>query len=249
MKTVGNGVTNGTELTEGTDPNDPCDFVLENATVEPSTEWNDTDCDGDGVTNGTEVVNDTNPLDLCDFVVTSQTLEPSDEWNEADCDSDGVINELEVVGDTDGDNIFDVFDTDDDNDNIPTIEEDMNLDLDWFNDDCNFNGIVDYLDPIPCDLIPQGFSPNDDGVNDVLMIPGLSNYPDFILQIYNRYGNIVYDYKNAGKVDPDWWNAYSNGRWTMNKDSEKVPAGTYFIILDYNKGDKEPIQDWIYVNY
>ena len=45
----GDGVTNGQEVSDGTDPVDPCDFILENQTVDPSQEWLDTDCDGDGV--------------------------------------------------------------------------------------------------------------------------------------------------------------------------------------------------------
>ncbi|MEZ4875556.1 MAG: thrombospondin type 3 repeat-containing protein [Flavobacteriaceae bacterium] len=52
----GDGVTNGQEVIDGTDPVDPCDFVLVyRRTFTTSFQaWLDADCDGDGVTNGDE---------------------------------------------------------------------------------------------------------------------------------------------------------------------------------------------------
>ena len=47
-----------------------------------------------------------------------------------------------------------------------TEEEDTNDDGDYTNDDCNVNGIPNYLDPLSCDIVPNGFSPNNDGDND-----------------------------------------------------------------------------------
>ncbi|MEZ4875554.1 MAG: thrombospondin type 3 repeat-containing protein [Flavobacteriaceae bacterium] len=60
-------MTNGQEVIDGTDPVDPCDFVLASQTLPPSQAWLDADCDGDGVTNGDEVADGTDPLDNCGF--------------------------------------------------------------------------------------------------------------------------------------------------------------------------------------
>ncbi|WP_294675628.1 Ig-like domain-containing protein [uncultured Fluviicola sp.] len=97
----GDGVTNGDETTDGTDPNDPCDFTLASQTVSPAAAWNTADCDGDGVPNGTEVTDGDNPLDPCDFTLASQTVTPNTTWNNADCDGDGVPNGTEVTDGTD----------------------------------------------------------------------------------------------------------------------------------------------------
>ena len=70
----GDGVPNGQEQTDGTNPSDPCDFNIASATATPSAEWNTADCDGDGVTNGQEVTDGTNPSDPCDVVAANITL-------------------------------------------------------------------------------------------------------------------------------------------------------------------------------
>jgi len=88
----GDGVTNGDEATDGTDPQDPCSFLLASQTVTTSTEWDNLDCDGDGVTNSDEVNDGTDPLDPCSLVLESQTVPPSDAWALLDCDGDGNPN-------------------------------------------------------------------------------------------------------------------------------------------------------------
>lgn len=58
VDTDGDGVLDATEATDGTDPNDLCDFVLASQTETPSATWDSTDCDNDGVPNA----NDAEPL-------------------------------------------------------------------------------------------------------------------------------------------------------------------------------------------
>ena len=63
-----------------------------------------------------------------------------------------------------------------------------------FDDDCDGDGIPDYLDPDPCNTdVPQGLSPNNDGLNDYLVIPGILRHPESRLQVFNRWGHAVYD--------------------------------------------------------
>jgi large repetitive protein len=65
LDTDGDGVIDGTEITDGTVSTDPCDFVLANQTVTPTTAWLALDCDNDGVTNGDEVADGSDPFDEC----------------------------------------------------------------------------------------------------------------------------------------------------------------------------------------
>jgi len=76
-------------------------------------------------------------------------------------------------------------------------------------------------------IVHQGLSPNGDGMNDVLTIDGITNYPDNKLMIINRSGQLVYEargYDNIAKV--------FDGR--SNKTGAKQLPGTYFYSLDYN---------------
>jgi gliding motility-associated-like protein/uncharacterized repeat protein (TIGR01451 family) len=101
-----------------------------------------------------------------------------------------------------------------------------------------------------CELvIPTGFSPNDDGIQDTWRITCLENYPDARVEIYNRWGNLVFEKDNFGNPDVHgadaWWSGYSSKKWTFGND--KLPASTYFFILDLNDGN-EPLTGHLFLN-
>ena len=60
--TDGDGVKDGKELMDGTNPLDHCSFISSSQTLPPDTTWNSADCDGDGLTNSEEKtgINDPN---------------------------------------------------------------------------------------------------------------------------------------------------------------------------------------------
>lgn len=102
------------------------------------------------------------------------------------------------------------------------------------------------VDLTKCDdiLIPDGFSPNGDNVNDAFVIKDIEiDYPRFTLEIYNRYGNILY----RGNINtPNW-----NGTTTvggMKFGNNVVPVGVYFYILEFNDGVREPKQGRLYLS-
>ncbi|MDT0539394.1 PKD domain-containing protein [Croceitalea sp. P059] len=97
------------------------------------------------------------------------------------------------------------------------------------------------IDPT-CLTIYNEFSPNDDGVNDFFQIDCISRYPNNILRVYNRWGNIVFEQQNYDNT----WDGLSNGRATIS-DQELLPVGTYYYILDLGDGS-EPVSDWLYIN-
>ncbi|BAU52148.1 Cadherin-like beta sandwich domain protein [Mucilaginibacter gotjawali] len=71
-----------------------------------------------------------------------------------------------------------------------------------------------------------GLSPNGDGINDFLLIDGITSYPDNKLQIMNRSGALVFEakgYDNSNRV----FDGHSNKTGAM-----QLP-GTYFYSLDY----------------
>ena len=100
----GDGVTNGKEKEDGTDPDDFCSYKPECITKPQSAAYLAADCDGDGVPNGKEKEDGTDPLDSCSLKHTSIVLAklyPSLKWKGEDCDGDGVTNWKEVSDKTD----------------------------------------------------------------------------------------------------------------------------------------------------
>jgi large repetitive protein len=81
----------------------------------------------------------------------------------------------------------------------------------------------------------SGFSPNNDGLNDVFFIEGLEKYPNNRLCIYNRWGNQIYETKNYKN---DW-----DGKW----NGKILPDGTYFYLFDKGDGTKELYSGYVQI--
>lgn len=93
-----------------------------------------------------------------------------------------------------------------------------------------------------CLVVYNEFSPNGDGVNEFFTIDCISRYPGNVLQVYNRWGNIVYE-KRSYNND---WDGTPNGRAIVQKE-DQLPVGTYYYVLDLGDGS-EPRTDWLYIN-
>lgn len=92
-------------------------------------------------------------------------------------------------------------------------------------------------------IIPEGFSPNDDGKNDWFNIQGLYNiFLNHQLIIYNRYGTLIFE----GDNDTPWDGKANRG---LNNLGKLLPTGTYYYILHLNDPNYKPMQGWVYINY
>ena len=160
--------------------------------------------------------------------------------------NDEIIDPLLELPNTDSEDDVDYRDVDDDNDGIDTIDEDDNEDGDPTNDDCDEDLTPNYLDVTPCNIVPSGFSPNGDGKNDELVVPALSTYMNFEMQVFNRQGNKVYEYKRAGALTVEWWDGRSSGQ--LNLGDDVLPAGTYFYLIKFNRDGRKPESGWVYLN-
>ncbi|GGK86855.1 gliding motility-associated C-terminal domain-containing protein [Rufibacter glacialis] len=81
---------------------------------------------------------------------------------------------------------------------------------------------ITVLNPIE---VPNGFTPNGDGINETWEVLHLKSYPNCQVEIFNRWGNRVFESK--GYQTP--WDGRMNG--------QPLPAATYYYII--RLGEKE----------
>ena len=150
----------------------------------------------------------------------------------------------------DNDAESDYRDGDDDDDGIPTREEDLNGDGNFANDDSDLDGRPEYLDNSPLEEIEvfNVITPNGDGIHDVLVIKGIDQLPENTLRIYNRWGVLVYA-TNSYNTEGNVFDGTSEGRVTVEQDN-KLPVGTYFYLFDYKDhgGNQQSISGYLYIN-
>lgn len=70
--------------------------------------------------------------------------------------------------------------------------------------------------------IPNFFTPNGDGANDIWKPKNIEIYPDIFISIYDRYGRTVYRFKD----NEDGWNGFYQ--------NSELPSGDYWYIIKLN---------------
>ncbi|MFN4147900.1 MAG: gliding motility-associated C-terminal domain-containing protein, partial [Runella sp.] len=67
--------------------------------------------------------------------------------------------------------------------------------------------------------IPNGFTPNHDGANETWEISGIFEYPNCVVEVFNRWGNLVFSSKG---YETPW-----DGTW----NDQPVPVGAYYYQI------------------
>jgi len=78
--------------------------------------------------------------------------------------------------------------------------------------------------------MPSAFTPNGDGKNDTWIIPELQNFPQAVVEIYDRWGQAVFR-SESGYSNP--WDGYSGGK--------EMPMDSYYYVINLNSPGLEPI--------
>ena len=146
-----------------------------------------------------------------------------------DRDCDNIPDSVETFVDSDLDGLPNGYDLDSDNDAIPdSLEYDTNRDG-IVGDDCDGDGIPDYLDADLCELyIPSVITPNGDGKNDQLEIPALRYFSNYKFSVFNVYGNKVYEVEDQG----NGFNGSSLNTVVWYSGTGELPPGTYYYVLE-----------------
>ncbi|MFD3002888.1 gliding motility-associated C-terminal domain-containing protein [Pontibacter toksunensis] len=80
---------------------------------------------------------------------------------------------------------------------------------------------------IPAITVPNAFTPNNDNVNEVWEIENHEEYPDMRVEVFNRWGNLVFS-TTGGYNEP--WNGTFKG--------EALPVATYYYMIYLNSAEK-----------
>ena len=273
LDTDGDGIPNSLDIDSDNDGiPDNIEWQAENNYIAPSgvdanaNGWDDAyDVDEGGTYyEATQTDGDNIP----DYLDTDSDADGIDDIIEGnDLNYDHIADFLPIGQDSDGDGLDDAYDTLDltassTNKYLNAARSNVPL-QDWD----GING-RDWRDPNPTNpdpnrtqdvFVPNGFSPNGDNINDYFKITlVLRNedgsyagegdfgeaHPNAKIEIYNRWGNMVYKLNNYGNTTVHgttdaWWDGRPNVGVGINIGKEKLPPGTYYYILDYGNGNKE----------
>ena len=107
----------------------------------------------------------------------------------------------------------------------------------------DFNGCVgsDTLILEVCDVyllfsnIPNTITPDNNGQNDEWIIPNIDLFPDAVLEIYDRWGRLIY------RTD----DVYNNPWKGESMSGQEMPMDAYYYVLDINAAHVEPLTGYI----
>ena len=74
----------------------------------------------------------------------------------------------------------------------------------------------------------EAITPNNDGFNDTWTPIDISSYQNALVQIFNRWGGLVFESKGGENFQA--WDGTNNGK--------ELAVGTYYYIIDLNTGDE-----------
>ncbi|WP_264549478.1 gliding motility-associated C-terminal domain-containing protein [Flavobacterium sp. N2820] len=214
----------------------------------------DLDSDNDGVHDQYET-----GVDLAGTDTDNDGLDDNVDTTPGYDDPNGIfVTPSDDLQDTDGTEDVDYRDIDDDGDGLDTETENGDENGDGNPDDAfdsDGDGIPDYLEfnnhqPSSDDLeIFNLVTPNGDGDNDVFVIRNIELYPDNTVQIYNRWGILVYEVSSYNPSEGRAFVGLSEGRVTISQSSE-LPVGTYFYVVKYRNsaGNSKERSGYLYIN-
>jgi gliding motility-associated-like protein len=77
---------------------------------------------------------------------------------------------------------------------------------------------------VPVIIPNDGISPNGDGKNDTWVIPGIDLYPECVVDVYNRWGQLIFS--QTGYKNSSGWDGKFKGK--------DLSVGTYYYTINLN---------------
>jgi gliding motility-associated-like protein len=79
--------------------------------------------------------------------------------------------------------------------------------------------------------MPNAITPNNDGVHDVWEIPNIEMYPNAKIEVFDRWGRLVF--RKDGEYHNDWDGTDMKGN--------KLPMDSYYYVIDFKESGTEKI--------
>jgi len=186
-------------------------------------------------------------LDNCDTTIVTITVEPLPDTipppiavDDRDTVGEGDIKTINVLGnDTTNSTLITVVILDQPTNGTAMVNSDLTINYMANDGVCDTTDSFTYelCNPSGCDtatvtfyiecksfLIFNGFSPNADGINETFTIDGIEDFPNNNVQVFNRWGNMVFEQQGY------------KGQWNGTWRDKDLPDGTYFYLLDDGEG-------------
>jgi gliding motility-associated-like protein len=81
-----------------------------------------------------------------------------------------------------------------------------------------------YVAPEVTYFLPNAFTPNYDGINDIFVGKGFTQYiKDFHLTVFNRWGEVIFSTNDV----EEGWNGSKFNKGTL------LPIGVYLVVYSY----------------
>jgi gliding motility-associated-like protein len=81
-------------------------------------------------------------------------------------------------------------------------------------------------------IVPTAFTPDNDGINDVWEIVDLDEvYPNNVVTVFNRWGNVVYQSEEGN---------YGGMPWDGTFKGNPLPVASYYFVIDFNVPEITP---------
>jgi gliding motility-associated-like protein len=77
--------------------------------------------------------------------------------------------------------------------------------------------------------VPNAFSPNGDGINDVWLLRYIDTYPQADIKVFDRYGKIVYR------------GTHSSRPWDGTNQGKPLPVGVYYYVVNLKDNESAPL--------
>ncbi len=98
-------------------------------------------------------------------------------------------------------------------------------------------GFLATVDPTEdCLFIADALTPNGDGINDRWVVGGLEFYPQSEVEVFNRWGQLIF----RSKPGTTWWDGTYNGAL--------LPASDYYYVISVEPGST-PITGTVTIKY
>jgi gliding motility-associated-like protein len=101
---------------------------------------------------------------------------------------------------------------------------------------CTLSYLVEVEPTVGCFFIADMLTPNGDGANDEWVIGGLEFFPSSSVQIFNRWGQLLFESKG-----------YPN-RWDGTYNGNILPIADYYYVITYDNS-KDPITGTVTIKY